>query len=297
MRILVTGGSGFIGRNLVEHLSRDHEVLAPTHAELDLADPGALDGWFSVHEVDVVVHGAVRPGNRNASDPSRQLWTNLRMFFGLMRNAHRFGRLVLLSSGAVYDVARPLDRVAEEHLGTSLPSDEHGLSKYTIAEYLDQVHRCGAADVVELRLFGVFGKYEDYAIRFVSNAICKCLLDLPITLGQNRTFSYLYVDDLGPVVEHFLAGHHTEVAYNVVPDWTDDLYDLATRVKARSGKDLPVIVGAPGNGLPYCASNERLRRELPDLSFTPAGVAVNALYDWYATNLATIDRSALLTDK
>ncbi|HEY5474189.1 MAG TPA: NAD-dependent epimerase/dehydratase family protein, partial [Candidatus Limnocylindrales bacterium] len=114
MRILVTGGSGFIGRNLVEHLSRDHEVLAPTHAELDLADPGALDGWFSVHEVDVVVHGAVRPGNRNASDPSRQLWTNLRMFFGLMGNAQRFGRLVLLSSGAVYDIARPLDRIAEE---------------------------------------------------------------------------------------------------------------------------------------------------------------------------------------
>ena len=297
MRVLVTGGSGFIGRNLVEHLSRTHEVFAPTHAELDLVDPGALDGWFSEHEVDAVVHAAVRPGHRNASDPSRQLWTNLRMFFGLMRNAHRFGRLVFLSSGAVYDVARPLDRVVEEHLGTSLPSDEHGLSKYTIAEYLEQVHRCGVADVVELRLFGVFGKYEDYAIRFVSNAICKCLLDLPITVRQNRTFSYLYVNDLGPIVERFLDGRHVEAAYNVVPDWTDDLYDLAERVVARSGKDLPIIVGAPGSGLPYCASNERLRRELPDLSFTPVGTAVDALYDWYAANLASIDRSVLFTDK
>jgi GDP-L-fucose synthase len=297
MRILLTGGSGFIGRNLVEHLSRTHEVLAPTHAELDLADPGELDGWFSKHEVDVVVHGAVRPGHRNASDPSRQLWTNLRMFFGLLRNAHRFGRLVFLSSGAVYDVARPLDRVAEEHLGRSLPSDEHGLSKYAIARYLEQAFRTGAADVVELRLFGVFGKYEDYAIRFVSNAICKSLLDLPITLRQNRTFSYLYVDDLGPIVERFLAGRHAEAAYNVVPDWTDDLADLARRVKAKSGKDLPIIMGEPGSGLPYSASNERLRRELPDLSFTPAGPAVDALFDWYAANLAAIDRSALVTDK
>jgi GDP-L-fucose synthase len=297
MRVLVTGASGFIGRNLVEHLSRSHEVLAPTHAELDLTDPGALDEWFAEHEVDVVVHGAVRPGNRNASDPSRQLWTNLRMFFGLMHNAHRFGRLVFLSSGAVYDVERQLDRVVEEHLGTSLPSDEHGLSKYTIARYLEQVHRTGAADVVELRLFGVFGKYEDYAIRFVSNAICKSLLDLPITLRQNRTFSYLYVNDLGPIVERFLAGRHAEAAYNVVPDWTDDLYDLAEQVKARSGKDLPIIVGAPGNGLSYCASNARLRRELPDLSFTPVGTAVDALCNWYAANLGAIDRSALFTDK
>ena len=297
MRILLTGGSGFIGRNLLEHLSRNHQLLAPTHAELDLTDPTALDAWFSEHKVDVVVHGAVRPGHRNAADPSRQLWTNLRMFFGLMRNAHRFGRLVFLSSGAVYDVSRPLDRVTEEHLGMSLPSDEHGLSKYAIAEHLALVHRCGAADVVELRLFGVFGRYEDYAIRFVSNAICKSLFDLPITVRQNRTFSYLFVNDLGPIVERFLAEPHGEAAYNVVPDWTDDLHSLAERVRARSGKDLPIVAEAPGNGLPYCASNQRLRRELRDLQFTPVDAAIDDLYDWYAANLAAIDRSALLIDK
>jgi GDP-L-fucose synthase len=297
MRILLTGGSGFIGRNLREYLSSNHEVLAPGHAELDLTDPRALDAWFSGHEVDVVVHGAVRPGHRNAADPSRQLWTNLRMFFGIMRNARRFGRLVFLSSGAVYDVARALDHVSEDDLGASLPADEHGLSKYVVAQYLEMVHRSGTADVVELRLFGVFGRYEDYAIRFVSNAICKSLLDLPITLRQNRTFSYLYVDDLGPIVERFLAGPHDEVAYNVVPDWTDDLYDLAERVRARSGKDLPITVGAEGMGLPYCGANERLRRDFPGLVFTPTDEAVGSLYGWYAANLPSIERSALLADR
>ena len=39
VRILLTGGSGFIGQNLRAYLSANHEVLAPTHAELDLADP------------------------------------------------------------------------------------------------------------------------------------------------------------------------------------------------------------------------------------------------------------------
>ncbi len=58
---------------------------------------------------------------------------------------------------------------------------------------------------MELRLFGVFGPHEDYAIRFISNAICKALFGLPITLRQNRTFSYLFIDDLGPIVERFLT--------------------------------------------------------------------------------------------
>jgi UDP-glucose 4-epimerase len=299
MKILLTGGAGFIGRNLAEYLRRSHEVLTPTRAELDLSDANALDRWFAKNEVDAVVHGAVRPGHRNAPDPTRQLWSNLRMFFGLMRNADRFGRLVFLSSGAVYDIARPQIRVAEDQLGLSLPADEHGLSKYVIAQYLDQMHRAtaGTIDVVELRLFGVFGKHEDYAIRFVSNAICKALFDLPITLRQNRTFSYLYIEDLGPIVERFLGGRHTEAAYNVAPDWTDDLRDLAELVRARSGKDLSILVGEPGNGLPYHASNSRLRSEVPDVKFTPVDAAVDALYEWYSANLTTIDRSALIVDR
>ncbi len=105
------------------------------------------------------------------------------------------------------------------------------------------------------------------------------------------------MNDLGPIVERFLAGPHAEAAYNVVPDWTDDLYDVAERVRTRSERDLPIIVGAPGHGLPYCASNDRLRREFPDVSFTPMDTAIDTLYDWYAANLGSIDRSALLSDK
>jgi UDP-glucose 4-epimerase len=297
MRVLLTGGNGFIGRNLGEYLRRSHEVLAPSRAELDLTDPEQLERWFSHNKVDAVVHGAVRPGHRNIADPSRQLWSNLRMFFGLMQHAHRFDRMVFLSSGAAYDIARPHDRVTENQLGLSLPADEHGLSKYVIAQYLQAMRSTKVTDVVELRLFGVFGRHEDYAIRFVSNAICKVLFDLPITLRQNRTFSYLYVDDLGPIVDQFLSSPHAEVSYNVVPDWTDDLYDLAERVRDRSGREVPIMVGSPGNGLPYSAANERLRGEFPHTTFTPVGAAIDALYDWYETNLATIDRSALIVDR
>ena len=297
MRIFVTGGSGFIGRNLVEHLEQSHQVLAPSHAELDLTDHRAVDEWFARNDVDAVVCGAVRPGHRNAPDTTRQLWCNLRMLFGVLRNRERFGRLIFLSSGAVYDVARPLREVSEEELGASLPADEHGLSKYVIARHLECCAAAGGPGVVELRLFGVFGKYEDYAIRFISNAICKTLFDLPITLRQNRTFSYLFIDDLMPVVDHFLSADAGAVAFNVVPDHANDLLDLATLVRDRSGKDVPILVAAEGTGLPYSGRNDRLRTELPDLSFTPTELAIDKLYLWYEEHRHDVDRHALLRDK
>jgi UDP-glucose 4-epimerase len=297
MRVLVTGGSGFVGRNLLEHLSRRHEVLAPTHAELDLTNDTAVAEWFASHEVDVVVHGAVRPGHRNAADPSRQLWSNLRMFFNILRNEEKYRRLVFISSGAVYDTARPLREVGEADFDASVPADEHGLSKYVIAKHIERLWLADRPKVVELRLFGVFGKYEDYTIRFISNAICKAICGLPITLRQDRTFSYLYIDDLMPVVDHFVTAAISAPAYNVVPDWTDDLHDLAVLVRRRSGKDLPIVVGAPGHGPAYCGSNARLRAETPDLKFTPIDEAVDALYDWYETHPEWVDRSLLLVDK
>ena len=190
-----------------------------------------------------------------------------------------------------------LELVTEADLGRWLPADDHGLSKYVIAQYLEGGRRRHSADGVELRLFGVFGRHEDYAIRFISNAICKSLLDLPITLRQNRRFSYLYVDDLGPIVEAFLESQPNHVAYTVVPDWTKELLELGQRVQARSGKPRSVNVAKAGVGLPYTGSNARLRSQLADVRFTPVDLAIDQLYRWYEANLDTIDRAALLIDK
>jgi GDP-L-fucose synthase len=154
---------------------------------------------------------------------------------------------------------------------------------------------------VELRLFGVFGRYEDYGIRFISNAVCKCLFDLPITLRQNRTFSYLYVDDLLPVVDWALADAPGKVACNVAPEWTDSLGELADLVARqggeRLGKEVPVRVAKEGAGKEYSADSSRLREMMPSVSFTPVETAVERLFDWYAERLPDIDRSRLVADR
>lgn len=292
MKILLTGGSGFIGRNIREAFAERHELLVPTSGELDLTDERAVSDYFSRHRVDVVMHSALRPGHRNAGDPSRQLFVNTRMFFNLMRHADRFGKMIFLGSGAVYDVRNPLAKVGEEYFDTHVPADEHGFSKYIIAKYAEK-----AENVVKLRLFGIFGRYEDYAIRFVSNAICKALFDLPITLRQNRRFDYLYVDDLMPVLEHFISADAAHTSYNVTPDNAVELLAVAEMVRDRSGRDVPIIVGQPGLGPEYSGDNSRLRSEMPGIAFTPLQEAVDRLYGWYEENIHLIDREKLMVDK
>ena len=293
MRILLTGGSGFIGQHLARQLRKRHEVLAPTHGELELMDATAVRAYLAANPVDVVVHNAAKPSHRNAPDPSGILDSALRMLLGLLREHGRYERLVLIGSGAAYDPSRPLVRVAEEALDQVVPQDSYSFAKYAaacLAEPLDFV--------VELRPFGIYGPGEDYAIRFISNAICKALFDLPITLHRDRRMSYLWVEDLGFVVERVIEeGCSGEASYNVVPSEVVTLRWLADLVLRVSGKHAPVIIAEQAEAPEYTGSNERLLGELPGIRFTDIEDGVARLHAYYAANKASIDPSLLLSDK
>lgn len=292
MNILITGGSGFIGRNLVEHLTKKHKVFAPIHKELELLDEKTVKDYFKGHKFDIVIHSAIRPGHRNAKDPSNQLYNNLRMFFNIIRNEKAFGKMIFLSSGAVYDASKILSKVKESDFDAYVPIDEYGFSKYIIAKHIERL-----ADVIELRIFGIFGKYEDYAIRFISNAICKVLFDLPITIKQNRKFDYLFIDDLIPVIDYFIENKGSRKAYNVTPDKAVELLSLAEKVKKVSGKNLPIVVNNKTMGLEYSGDNSRLKNEMGTLKLTPIDLAIQKLYGWYLKNRSSISKETLLADK
>jgi UDP-glucose 4-epimerase len=290
--VLITGGSGFIGRNLVESLKGKYEILSPNRQELDLLDDQAIRRYFIDHHIDVVVHSATTPGHRNAKPVADLALRNQKMFFGLARNRDRYGKLIFLSSGAVYDMRHYLPNMKEEYFDTHVPVDEHGFSKYVCAKYIEEADK-----IVELRLFGVFGKYEDYEIRFISNAICKVIMGLPITIKQNRTFDYLYVEDLATVVDHFIMHEAQYKTYNVTSGEARDLRSLAEIVSQASGEKTEILIKEEGWGIEYSGDNSRLRESLPHLYFTPLNRSIPSLYAWYANNRHVINKALLLVDK
>ena len=293
MRVLITGGSGFIGRNLVEQLPESCQVLHPGRAELNLLEAAAVTGYLRAHRVDVVVHCATHDAARNSQeDQSRVLDANLRMFFNLAHCEGLYGKLIHYGSGAVYDRRRDISLVTEEEFGRRVPADDYGLSRYLI-----HLHTRQRQKIVNLRLFAVFGKHEDWEIRFISNACCKAAHDMAITIRQNVRFDYLHVDDLVVITRWFMEhdAHHS--AYNVCSADPVEILSLARSVCSASGKDLEIRVAAEGLGREYSGDNSRLLGELGGFSFRKQEEAIAELYAWYDARKDQIPRRRLATDR
>ncbi len=292
-KILLTGGNGFIGKNIRESfLAEKYLIVAPSSKELNLADTACADSFFRANSFDAVIHAAVKPSHRNAKDPTNIFYTNIRMFENLARHTDKFGRLINLGSGAVYDVSADNRLVKEEQIGLNMGADDHSFCKYVVHKRIATL-----PDAVDLNIFGIFGKYEDWQIRFISNAICKTLFDLPITLRQNRRFSYLYVKDLMPVLDFMLENKPKHLSYNITPDEETELLQAAQTVKEISGKNLEIKVAKEGYGLNYSGDNDRLRAEMPSLTFTPFKQAAEELYNYYQAHKDQLDKQYLLSDK
>ena len=293
MNILLTGGSGFIGRNILgSNLAEKYNISAPTRQQLDLTDEDATAKYFSENNTDIVIHAAGKPGHRNAKDPANIYYSDMRMFLNLLRNEGLYKKMIILGSGAIYDQRFDVIKAKEDDDNKHLPIDEHALYRYTVHRMI-----AGKRNIVELRIFGIFGKYEDYAIRFISNAICKTLFDLPITIKQNRKFDYLYIDDLMPILDYFISHESKFNVYNVTPGQPVELKELAEMVKEISGKNLPVKIAQKGMGLEYSGSNFRLKKEIKNLYLTPIGQAIRDLYIWYSEHKNTLTKELLAKDK
>lgn len=294
MRVMLTGASGFIGKNLRESFLGDkYEIVSPTHTQLELSDEDAVRDFIVKGRFDAIIHAAAKPGHRAAKDREGILLANSRMFFNIARNSDYFGKLIITGSGAIYDMRHYEPRMDEGHFDKHVPLDEHGLSKYIIQKYIERM----GTTFVDLRIFGIYGKYEEYSIRFISNMICKAIFDLPLTMKRNRRFSYLYVDDLAPVVDYFITHETLYEAYNVVPDDIHELRQIAELVLNVSGKQLPISSAESGYGLDYTGDNTRLRAEVPSLVFTALQDGIERLYSWYQSNQSLIDKSKLLVDR
>ncbi len=292
-KILITGASGFVGRNLAEYLqrnNRDYEIWTPTSRELDCLNEAAVTDYLRCNRFDYVLHLAVYgDGIDKSKDGTKILEYNMRIFLNFYKNSNLYGKMYYTGSGAEFDKRYDIISVTEEQIGKRIPVDQYGLMKYTVGQLIEQ-----SDNIYNFRLWGIFGKYEYYPTKFISNVCCKAIKGLPLSIRKNVYFDYLWVDDFGKMIQYFLHHEPKYHTYHAVSGKKISLEQICQIVLKVSKKQLPIYICSEGWDNEYTASNARIVGEIEGFEYTAIEEAIQQLYSWYSEHEQDIDLYQLL---
>jgi len=295
MRILITGAHGYIGKTLSEFLQKerpDFQLFLPMSKELDLLNASSVDTFFENNKIDCIIHAANKGGTRGSHTAVNIVNDNLRMFCNIIKYHSRVDKIIHFGSGAEYGKHKDIVDVDEEATWEELPQDDYGFYKSVCSRYIEEIN----SNVVNLRIFGCFGLYEDYRYRFISNAIVKNLFKLPIVINQNVFFDYIYDQDLAKIVLFFIENQWSNPVYNLTSGNKIDLISLAHIINNQSQFKSEIVVKSSGLNYEYTASNKRLLTKIGEFNFTPYENSIKEMIFYFSGKLKDIQCEEIKED-
>ncbi|MBL4703699.1 MAG: NAD(P)-dependent oxidoreductase [Flavobacteriales bacterium] len=288
IKILITGGDSFLAKSFVEKLDGDYDIISCDRAALDLNDSAAVADFLKAQRFDVVIHTATYDAAPKDSpkDRNKVLENNLTMFFNLARCKADFGKMLYFGSGAEFSRDKWMPDMSESYFDKFVPTDQYGLSKYVMTQ-----HALTTDKIFNLRLFSVFGEYDDWRYRFISNTCCHAVMGRSINVHQNARADFLFIDDLVRIVQWFIENKPKYQTYNVCSGNTYEYVSLANIISEIAHNKTDVAVNNIEIRKEYSGDNSRLVEELGGFEFTPIEQALELLYNWYQNNKQIIDET------
>jgi len=286
-KVLLTGGRGFIAQSLLKDLQQDCEVHCYGRQQLDLLDTESVEKLIKKQNYDVVIHSATydaAPAFSN-KNPLMVLQNNLAMYFNIARCSEYFGKMLYFGSGAEFGRENWIPRMREDYFDVFVPTDQYGLSKYTMTKYTEK-----SDNIYNLRLFGVTGELDDWRYRFISLACCKAMFSMSITFRQNVFFDFLYIQDLVDIVKWFMINKPKHKVYNVCTGTSIDYQTISEMICDISSKNLEIRPQNDGLGIEYSGDNNLLLEEI-EYDFTLPEDYVGKIYGWFRENRHKIDKT------
>jgi UDP-glucose 4-epimerase len=299
MKVLITGGAGYIGSHIVkalggkghdvvvyDNLSFGHEwaVLYGRLIKGDLGDRELLETVFEGEKFDAVIHmAAFIVVDESTREPLKYYRNNFVNALNLIETCarHKVGKFIFSSTAAVYGIPGKIPVTEDDPL---LPINPYGASKMMVERALSDSSEAGDLRYVSLRYFNVagadslarIGQAREDATHLITVSLRTALglrdhLDIFGTDYQTPDGTcirdYIHVDDLSDVhmlaLEYLAAGGMSRV-YNCGYGHGHSVREVVDRVKSVTGIDFPVrnVKRRAGDPPSLVADPSRIKKEL-----------------------------------
>jgi dTDP-glucose 4,6-dehydratase len=258
-RVLVTGGAGFIGTNLVNELTRrGHEVIAldlyhterDNHIRADVRNFRQLERVFEKWNFDYVYHLAAEYGRWNGEDYYENLWaTNVIGTKHLIRLQEELKfRMILFSSAEVYG---DYDGIMGEDVMINNPiKDTYQMNDYAISKWAGELMVKNSAtmfgtETVIVRPVNCYGPHEHYTPYrgFIPKFIYHALFNKPYVVYKGHKRIIDFVEDtcstFANILDNFIPGE----AYNVggKAEWEMSIEEYSELILKAVGRDSSLV--------------------------------------------------------
>lgn len=301
-RSLVTGGAGFMGSHVAEHLLRmghdvvvlddlsggfsDNVPVGATFVQGSVLNHDLIDRLFDRHSFDYIYHLAAYAAEGLSHFIKRFNYNNNLIGSINLINAsvnHNVKCFVFTSSIAVYGAGQsPMSEAT-----TPVPEDPYGIAKLAVEHELRVSHEMFGLDYVVFRPHNVYGERQNIGDRYrnvVGIFMNQLLRGEPLTVfgdgTQKRAFTH--IDDVAPViarsVEHVAARNQV---FNVGADQPYTVNDLARVIAQAMGKPCEILHLESRNEVKIAFADHSKAERVFGLSHKkPLKEGVNAMAAW-----------------
>lgn len=294
MRVVVTGGTGFVGHRLQLTCPEWRYVSS---RDYDLSDAEQCRALMNDHKPDAVIHLAARTGGikESANHQAEFFYNNVITGAHLMHEAFKAGvkrMLITLSTCAWPDIVENYP-FTEEDLFAGRPAETNiGYGEAKRALYVQALtyrkqYGMDYSCFCPSNLYGPGDTFDPDRSHFVSALVRKVADAAPRSSlemwGTGKPLrQQLFVDDACRAIPLLLEKHHSDNPIIVAPDENLSVAEMCEMLISQVDKDLRVVWNNKFDGqFRKDGSNGKLRALLGNFEFTPFRVGVKQTYDWY----------------
>jgi UDP-glucose 4-epimerase len=226
MKIIVTGGKGFIGKHLVKELRKKHNVIVFDIKDGLEKDVRILENLLkSCKGADIIVHlAALCLDSESFEKPWEYLTTNILGTINVLETARRLGiKKVIYTSSAAAGFSSP-----------------YGISKSYAEQLCEIYNRLYKMNVISLRIYNVYGEGNNKGV--IREFFMRIKKNLPLIIHGDGKFvrDYIHVKDVVRTIEDFIEKDHKPGVYEVGTGIGTSVNELVKIMKEITGKKIEI---------------------------------------------------------